>query len=81
MIQQSERDFGTKNVPYKSEERLSSSDKNIWIISEPLDKLFCGLMRQKRNFLEGVCPVTAGLLLSSSGERSFRQQQDMVMGV
>ncbi len=35
--------------------------KNILIIPKTFGQIFCGLMRQKFNFLEGVCPVTSGV--------------------
>ncbi len=34
---------------------------NILIIPKTFGQIFCGLMRQKLNFLEGVCPVTSGI--------------------
>ncbi len=35
--------------------------KNILIIPKNFGQIFCGLMRQMLNFLEGVCPVTSGV--------------------
>ncbi len=35
-------------------------------------QIFCGLMRQKLNFLEGVCPVTSGIKLGMQRYHFFR---------
>ena len=46
----------------KSTQRLVSHlTKNILIIPNTFELIFCGLMRQKLNFLEVVCPVTSGV--------------------
>ncbi len=39
--------------------RLTFAKKNILIIPKTFGQIFCGLMRQKLNCLEGVCPVTS----------------------
>ncbi len=35
--------------------------KNILIIPKTFGQIFCGLMRQQLDFLEGACPVTSGV--------------------
>ncbi len=45
-------------------------------------QIFCGLMRQKLNFLEGVCPVTSGEKPTQHFiKRTSYQQSDMVLVV
>ncbi len=41
-------------------------------------QIFCGLMRQKFNFLEGVCPVTSGVKQTQHFiKRTLYQQSNM----
>ena len=35
--------------------------KNILMKTKTFWKIFCGLTKQKLNFLEGACPVTSGV--------------------
>ncbi len=45
-------------------------------------KIFCGMMRQKLNFLEGVCPVTSGVKPTQDFiKRTSYQQSNMVVVV
>ncbi len=45
-------------------------------------QIFCGLMRQKLNFLEGVCPVTSGVKPTQHFiKRTSYQQSNMVVVV
>ncbi len=46
----------TKN---NTKARLTFAKK--YLIPKDFGQIFCGLMRQKLNFLEGVCPVTSGI--------------------
>ncbi len=45
----------------KTQRLVSHLPKNILIIPKTFGQIFCGLMRHKLNFLEGVCPVTFGV--------------------
>ncbi len=40
---------------------MYQSGKGYKAIPKTFGQIFCGLMRQKLNFLEGVCPVTSGV--------------------
>ncbi len=56
--------------------------KNILIIPKTFGQIFCGLMRQKFNFLEGVCPVTSGIKPTQHFiKRTSYQQSNMVVAV
>ncbi len=56
--------------------------KDILIISETFGQIFCGLMGQKLNFLEGVCPVTSGVKPTQHFiKRTSYQQSNMVVVV
>ncbi len=45
-------------------------------------KIFCGMMRQKLNFLEGVCPITSGVKPTQDFiKRTLYQQSNMVVVV
>ncbi len=49
---------------------------------QDLRQIFCGLMRQKLNFLEGVCPVTSGIKPTQDFiKRTSYQQSNMVVVV
>ncbi len=45
----------------KTQRLVSHLPKKILIIPKTFGQIFCGLMRHKLNFLEGVCPVTFGV--------------------
>ncbi len=56
--------------------------KNILIIPKTFGQIFCGLMRQKLNFLEGVCPVTSGVKPTQDFiKRTSYQHSNMVVVV
>ncbi len=56
--------------------------KNICIIPETFGQIFCGLMRQKLNFLEGACPATSDIKPTHYLiKRTSYQQSNMVMVV
>ncbi len=67
------KETGQKWHPWESSEAKATADqkehkgsshicqKNILIIPKTFGQIFCGLMRKKLNFLEGVCPVTSGV--------------------
>ncbi len=56
--------------------------KNILIIPKTFGQIFCGLMRQKLNFLEGACPVTSALKPTQLFiKRTSYQQSNMVVVV
>ncbi len=40
---------------------VSHLPKHILIIPKTFGQIFCGLMRQKLNILEGACPITSGV--------------------
>ncbi len=45
----------------RTQRLVSHLPKNILIIPKTFRQIFCGLMRQKLNFLECVCPITSGI--------------------
>ncbi len=60
---------------------LTFAKKNL-IIPKTFGQIFCGLMRQKLNFLEGVCPVTSGIKPTRHFiKRTSYQQSNMVVVV
>ncbi len=66
--------------PKRTQRLISHLPKNILIIPKTFRQIFCGLMRQKLNFLEGVCPVTSGVKPSQHFiKRTSYQQSNMVV--
>ncbi len=59
---------------------LKLAKKKILIIPKTFGQIFCGLMRQKFNFLEGVCPVASGVKPTQHFIKSY-QQSNMVVVV
>lgn len=56
--------------------------KTLLMISETFGKIFCELMRQKVNFLEGLSPVTCGIKLTQHFRKKLIiQQSNMVVVV
>ncbi len=56
--------------------------KNILIIPKTFGQIFCGLMWQKLNFLEGACPVKSGIKPTQDFiKRTSYQQSNMVVVV
>ncbi len=54
--------------------------KKLLIIPNNFGQIFCGLMRQKLNFLEGACPVTSGVKPTQDFIiRTSYQQSNMVV--
>ncbi len=54
----------------------------IFIIPDTFGQVFCGLMRQKLNFLEGAYPVTSGIKpIQHFIKRTSYQQSNMVVVV
>ncbi len=68
--------------PKRTQTLVSQLPKNILIIPKTFGQIFCGLMRQKLNFLEGVCPVTSGIKATQHFiKRTSYQQSNMVVVV
>ncbi len=66
----------------QKEHKVSHLPKNILIIPKTFGQIFCGLMRQKFNFLEGVCLVTTGVKPTQNFiKRTSYQQSNMVVVV
>ncbi len=76
-------EFQGKSHCKKTPQRLVSHlPKNILIIPKPFGQIFCGLMGQKLNFLEGVCPVTSDVKPTQHFiKRTSYQQSNMVVVV
>ncbi len=65
-------------LPKLLQERNNDSSRVI----KTFGQIFCGLMRQKFNFLEGVCPITFGIKLTQVFiKRTSYQQSNMVVVV
>ncbi len=54
-------EFQGKSWPKRTQRFVSHLPKNILIIAKTFGQIFCGLMRQMLNILEGVCPVKSGV--------------------
>ncbi len=68
--------------PKRTQRIVSHLPKHILIIPKTFGQIFCGLMRQKLNFLEGVCPVTSGVKPTQHFiKRTSSQQSNMVVVV
>ncbi len=68
------------NADQKEQRLVSYLPKNILIIPKIFGQIFCGLMRQKLNFLEGACPVTSGVKPTQHFiKRTSYQQLNMVV--
>ncbi len=68
--------------PIRTQRLISHLPKNILIILKTFGQIFCGLMRQKLNFLEGVCPVRSGVKPTQNFiKRTSYQQSNMVVVV
>ncbi len=66
----------------KNIKALLTFAKNILIIHKTFGQIFCGLMQQKLNILEGVCPVTSGVKPAQHFiKRTSYQQSNMVVVV
>ncbi len=64
----------------RTQRLVSHLPKNILIIPKTFGQIFCGLMRQKLNFLEGACPVTSGIKPTQDFiKRTSYQQSNMVV--
>ncbi len=68
--------------PKRTQRLITHLPKNILIIPKTFGQIFCGLMRQKLNFLEGAFPVTSGIKPTLHFiKRTSYQQSNMVVGV
>ncbi len=65
--------------PKRTQRLVSHLPKNILTIPKTFGQIFCGLMKQKLNFLEGVCPVTSGVKPTQHFiKKTSYQQSNMV---
>ncbi len=65
---------------YPQMEKTLHLPKSIMIIPKTFGQIICGLMQQKFNFLEGVCPTTSGIKPTQHFiKRTSYQQSNMVV--
>ncbi len=80
-----EKKTGQKRHPWESSKNTRvclTFATNILIISKTFGQIFCRLMRQTFNFLEGVCPITSGIKPTQDFiKRTSYQQSNMVVVV
>ena len=54
---------------------VSVLPENMLMIPKTFGKILCGLMRQKLNFLEGVCPIPSGIEVTQHFRKRTSYQQ------
>ncbi len=68
--------------PKRTQMLVSHLPKIILIIPKTFGQIFCGLMRQKFNFMAGVCPITSDVKPTQHFiKRTSYQQSNMVVVV